>query len=222
MAIDSLPGSRSANAGLLSTLRLDGPLLMGLLALSLFGLIVVYSASGEDSGLLVRQLVRMGLGLAVLVTLAQMPPALLRSWSPWLFLGGLFLLLLVLFVGETGKGAQRWLNLGIVRFQPSEMMKLVVPMALAWYLHERHPPPRWWQILLMLFAIAIPVALIVRQPDLGTALLVASAGFFVLFLAGLRWRYMIGGLIAIAAALPVLWAHLHEYQRQRVLTFLNP
>jgi rod shape determining protein RodA len=222
MAIDSLPGSRSANAGLLSTLRLDGPLLMGLLALSLFGLIVVYSASGEDSGLLVRQLVRMGLGLAVLVTLAQMPPALLRSWSPWLFLGGLFLLLLVLFVGETGKGAQRWLNLGIVRFQPSEMMKLVVPMALAWYLHERHLPPRWWQILLMLFAIAIPVALIVRQPDLGTALLVASAGFFVLFLAGLRWRYMIGGLIAIAAALPVLWAHLHEYQRQRVLTFLNP
>jgi len=95
-------------------------------------------------------------------------------------------------------------------------------MALAWYLHERHLPPRWWQILLMLFAIAIPVALIVRQPDLGTALLVASAGFFVLFLAGLRWRYMIGGLIAIAAALPVLWAHLHEYQRQRVLTFLNP
>ncbi|MDQ2068759.1 rod shape-determining protein RodA [Natronospira bacteriovora] len=218
----TLNSGGSSGNGVLSTLRLDGPLLLGLLILCCFGLTVVYSASGEDTGLLLRQLIRMGLGLAVLVTLAQIPPSLLRAWSPWVFLGVIALLLLVLIMGEMGKGAQRWLSLGFIRFQPSEMMKLAMPLALAWYLHDRHLPPRWWQILLMLFAIAVPVALIARQPDLGTALLVASAGFFVLFLAGLRWRYMIGGLFALAAALPVLWSHLHDYQRQRVLTFLNP
>ncbi|WP_406672581.1 rod shape-determining protein RodA [Natronospira sp.] len=222
MAADSFSVRGNDSNGLLGNLRLDGPLLLGIALLSGFGMIVLYSAGGESTSLLIRQLIRIGLGLAIMVFLAQLPPVLYRSWAPWLFLAGLGLLVLVLLVGETGKGAQRWLNLGFVRFQPSEMMKLVVPLAIAWYLHDRGVPPRWWQVIVVLLAIAVPVALIVRQPDLGTALLVASAGFFVLFLAGLRWRYMIGGLVAAGAALPLLWAYLHEYQRQRVLTFLNP
>lgn len=206
----------------LGELRLDLPLLVGLGLLALVGLVVVYSAGGEDTGLVLRQAVRIGLGLTLMIILAQIPPNLLRLWTPWLFLGTLVLLAAVLVAGELGQGAQRWLNLGFLRFQPSELMKLVMPMAVAWYLYQRPLPPRWWQLILLVIAIAIPVLMIALQPDLGTALLVACAGLFALFLAGLRWRYMLGGLIAAAVATPILWTHLHEYQRQRVITFLNP
>jgi len=222
MPTDALPAGRPSVGGGLGVLRLDGPLLFALILLCGLGLIVVYSASGESTDLLIRQLTRMALGFGILVVLAQLPPLLYRTWAPWLFLGGILLLLLVMVMGETGKGAQRWLNLGFIRFQPSEMMKLAVPMAIAWYLHDRHLPPRWWQVILILAAIGLPVALVARQPDLGTALLVASAGFFALFLAGLRWRYILGGGLLISAALPLLWTYLHDYQRQRVLTFINP
>jgi len=222
MAISGFPGNSSQNQSFLGNLRLDGPLVLGLLTLCGFGLVVLYSAGGEDTGLLIRQVTHMCIGLAVMVILAQMPPVLFCRWAPWLFLLGLALLVAVLLVGEMGKGAQRWLNLGFIRFQPSEMMKLVVPLTIAWYLHERPMPPRFGQALIVLFAIAVPVGLIIMQPDLGTSMLVAAAGFFVLFLAGLRWRYMIAGLLALAAAVPFIWTHLHEYQRQRVLTFLNP
>lgn len=221
MMIDSLSQDRN-QGGVLAGLRLDGPLLLGLALLGGFGLVVLYSAGGEDVGLILRQLVRMGLGLAALVILAQLPPVLFRTWAPWFYLAGIGLLVLVLILGESGKGAQRWLDIGIVRFQPSEMMKLVVPLTIAWYLHDRHLPPRWWQVGVIIMAVLIPVALIAQQPDLGTALLVGSAGLFVLFLAGLRLRYILGGLVILAAALPLLWKELHEYQRQRVLTFLNP
>ncbi|MCP1727379.1 rod shape determining protein RodA [Natronospira proteinivora] len=222
MPIDTLHNGQNPSYGSLAVLRLDGLLIGGLLALCGFGLVVLYSAGGESSSLLLRQMTHMGLGLAIMVVLAQLPPVLFLRWAPWLFLLGLGLLVAVLLVGEMGKGAQRWLDLGIVRFQPSEMMKLVVPLAIAWYLHERPMPPRWWQVLLVLACIMLPVGLIALQPDLGTSLLVATAGFFVLFLAGLRWRYMVAGLLILAAALPLLWANLHEYQRQRILTFLNP
>jgi rod shape determining protein RodA len=215
-------GAGRQDSGLIAGLRLDAPLLVALVLLGVFGLVVVYSAGGENTTLLVRQLIRLGLGFGVLIIMAQIPPSLLRAWAPWIFLGGMLLLLGVLITGELGKGARRWLDLGFVRFQPSEIMKLAVPMLMAWYLHERELPPRWWNVLLMLLVVAIPVLLIIRQPDLGTALLVACAGLWVLFLAGMRWRYIVGGLGIVAVMAPMIWTQLHEYQRQRVLTFFNP
>ncbi len=209
--------------GLLADFHLDLPLLTGVVALCGFGLLVLYSASGEGAAQVERQLVRLGLAVAVMVAVAQVPPAQLRRWSPWLFGVGLLLLVAVLAFGETGKGAQRWLDLGFFRFQPSELVKLAVPMMIAWFLAEKPLPPRWQRLSVAGLLILVPVLLIARQPDLGTSLLVASAGVFVLFLAGLSWRF-IGGMIL--TSIPLAWAlwewGMREYQRDRVLTFLDP
>jgi rod shape determining protein RodA len=207
---------------ILAGLKLDAPLLAGLLSICAFGLVVLWSASGQDAGLLTRQLVRMGVAFGVLVAVAQIPPKVLRLWSPWLFAAGLALLLAVMFAGDLGKGAQRWLDLGIVRFQPSEIMKLAVPMMAAWYLHQRPLPPRFLELLILLILVMAPTFLIAMQPDLGTALLVASSGFLVILLGGLRLRLIVL-LGALGASLaPVLWHFMHDYQRRRVLTFFNP
>ncbi|QKT02877.1 rod shape-determining protein RodA [Ectothiorhodospiraceae bacterium 2226] len=209
-------------AGVWARLHIDLPLLVGLLLIAGAGLVVLYSAGGEDMDLVWRQVVRLGLGFAVLVALAQVRPTTLRAWSPWVFSVGLLLLLAVLFFGEVGKGAQRWLDLGVVRFQPSELMKLAVPMMVAWFLAERPLPPTLGRLLGAALLIVVPVALVVKQPDLGTSLLIAASGAFVLLLAGLRAR-IIGILAALGAATaPVAWHFLHDYQRQRVMTFLNP
>lgn len=209
-------------ARILAALRLDAPLLLGLLAVSAFGLVVLWSAGGQDQGLLLRQLVRLGVAFGVMLVVAQVPPKILRLWAPWMFLLGLALLFAVLFFGDIGKGAQRWLDLGVVRFQPSEMMKLAVPMMAAWYLHDRPLPPRFLEVCALLLMVVVPAFLIARQPDLGTALLVASSGLLVVLLGGLRVR-MILLLGALGAALaPVLWYFMHDYQRRRVLTFLQP
>jgi len=214
--------SLSLSRRIMTGLKLDAPLLAGLVMICGFGLVVLWSASGQDSGLLMRQLVRLGLAFAVMVALAQVPPKVLRLWSPWLFTAGLALLVVVMFVGDFGKGAQRWLDLGIVRFQPSEIMKLAVPMMAAWYLHDRPLPPRFLELLVLLSLVALPAFLIVQQPDLGTALLVASAGLLVVLLGGLRLRLIVL-LGAVGASLaPVLWHFMHDYQRLRVLTFFNP
>ena len=209
--------------GLLADLHLDLPLLTGLMLLCGFGLLVLYSASGESVGQVERQVVRLGLAFAVMVAVAQVPPAQIRRWSPWLFGAGVVLLVAVLAVGETGKGAQRWLDLGLFRFQPSELTKLAVPMMIAWFLAERSLPPRWQRLTVAGALILVPVLLIAKQPDLGTSLLVASAGVFVLFLAGLSWRF-IGGMAV--TSVPVAWVvwewGMREYQRNRVLTFLDP
>jgi rod shape determining protein RodA len=203
-------------------LRLDAPLLAGLLLICAFGLVVLWSAGGKDSGLVIRQAIRLGVAFAVMLAAAQAPPKLLRMWSPWMFVGGLALLAAVLVVGDFGKGAQRWLDLGVIRFQPSEIMKLAVPMMAAWYLHDRPLPPRFSELLVLLVLVAVPALLIARQPDLGTALLVASSGVLVILLGGLRVRLILL-LGALGAALaPVLWHFMHDYQRRRVLTFLNP
>ncbi|HKK04131.1 MAG TPA: rod shape-determining protein RodA [Gammaproteobacteria bacterium] len=203
-------------------LKLDGTLLFGLLLIAAFGLVVLWSASGQESGLLLRQLVRLGVGFAVLLVVAQIPPKVLRLWSPWIFLAGLALLIAVLVVGDFGKGAQRWLDLGVVRFQPAEIMKLAVPMTAAWYLRDRPLPPRFTELCILLALVILPAVLIARQPDLGTALLVASSGLLVVLLGGLRVRLVLL-LGAMAAALaPVLWHFMHDYQRRRVLTFFNP
>lgn len=207
----------------LTGLRLDGPLLFGLLTVSGLGMFVLYSASGENMDLIVRQGVRVGLAAVVMLILAQVSPKFLRLWSPWMFLIGIVLLALVLVMGEIGKGAQRWLDIGIVRFQPSEIMKLAVPMMAAWYLHERPLPPTVREALLVTVFIALlPAALIARQPDLGTALLIAVSGILVVLLAGMSVRLILAfGALALSAA-PLLWFNMHDYQRRRVLTFLNP
>lgn len=203
-------------------LHLDAVLLFWLLAVSVFGLFVLYSASGQDQDVLIRQLVRLAVAFGTMLVVAQLRPQWLLRWTPWLYGAGIALLVAVLVVGDVGKGAQRWLNLGFVRFQPSEMMKLAVPMMVAWYLADKRLPPTGGRLLVAGALIVVPVVLIARQPDLGTSLLIASSGFFVLFLAGLSWR-LLGGLALFAAAgAPILWHFMHDYQRQRVITFLDP
>jgi len=156
-----------------------------------------------------------------MLVLSQVPPHILRAWTPWLYLAGLILLVATWFFG-VGRGAQRWLDLGIFRFQPSEIMKLAVPMMLAWYLHSRLLPPTLRDVAVALAMIVAPAFLIARQPDLGTAMLVAVSGGFTLFLAGIRWR-VIASMAGIAvAAAPLLWMGMKEYQRNRVRTFLDP
>jgi rod shape determining protein RodA len=201
--------------------QLDIPLLLGLLLLMAFGLVVLYSASGENMDVVYRQGTRVGVGLAALLVLSQVPPHILRIWAPWLYALGLVLLLATWLVG-VGRGAERWLDLGLFRFQPSEIMKLAVPMMMAWYLHPRRLPPEPVSILVSFVILIVPAVLIARQPDLGTALLVAVSGGFTLFLAGLQWRVIFGMAAAAAATAPALWLVMHEYQRDRVRTYLDP
>ncbi len=199
----------------------DIPLLAGLLLVMSFGLFVLYSASGESMDTVYRQLTRMGVGLLALLMLSQVPPHIFRIWTPWLYAFGIAMLLATWAVGE-GRGADRWLNLGLFSFQPSEIMKLAVPMMMAWYLHPRRLPPDALSLVVSCVILAAPAVLIARQPDLGTALLVAVSGGFALFLAGLQWRIILGMAALAAAAAPALWLVMHEYQRNRVRTFLDP
>ena len=203
-------------------LNLDPILMGGLIVLCGAGLAVLYSAADNDAGVVLHQLVHFVIGLVVLVFLAQIPSKQLFKWSPWLYLGGLVLLVMVLFVGYSGKGAQRWLDLGVIRFQPSELMKIFLPMMIAWYLSDKHVPPSLRYIVVALLMIVAPVWLIFLQPDLGTAILVLGLGFFVIFLAGITWRLLAvsGGLFL--ASVPAFWFYLRDYQQQRILTLLNP
>jgi len=219
---DLTPTDPNRRQGLLAVFHIDLPLLVGLLLLCGFGLVVLYSASGENFAQVQRQALRIGLALAVMLAIAQVAPSTLRRWAPALYTVGLLMLIAVLVFGEVGKGAQRWLDLGVVRFQPSELVKLAVPLMIAWYLAEKRLPPSWQRLAVAAVMIIVPVLLIAKQPDLGTALLVGSAGIFALFLAGISWR-LIGGLaVSLAAATPVVWYLMRDYQRQRVLTFLDP
>lgn len=208
-------------ARLLRRLHVDGPLLGGILLICTLGLVVLYSAVGEDMRLWLNQLARLGVALVAMFVAAQLSPDFLRRWTPWAYLGGLVLLILVLTTGEIGQGARRWLDLGI-RFQPSEIMKLAVPMTAAWYLHDRHIPPRATALLLLALMIVLPTILIARQPDLGTALLIAASGLIVIVLAGLSIRLMLAMAVAAVPGAIALWHFMQDYQRQRVLTLLNP
>ena len=176
-------------ARVLKRLNIDGPLLLGLLLIGALGLVVLYSAVGENMRLWLSQVARLSVALAAMFIMAQMPPDFLRRWTPWGYAAGLVLLILVLRSGEVGQGARRWLDLGI-RFQPSEIMKLAVPMMTAWYLHDRQIPPRFSQLLVLAVVIVVPTILIARQPDLGTSLLIAASGIIVIVLAGLSARLM--------------------------------
>jgi len=200
------------------------PWLLGLLCIAaVFGLVVLYSASGQDVAMVTRQAISFSMAFVVMITLAQVPPKMYQAFSPWFFGVGLVLLIMVALVGQVSLGARRWLGFGGIRFQPSEFLKLAMPMMMAWYLSNRTLPPNWRVVLTALMIIVIPATLIAKQPDLGTALLVSASGFFVLFLAGLPW-WMIGSFIAaLGAILPIAWEFLlHDYQKQRVLTLIDP
>ncbi len=219
--IDRKTQPLSSFSRLLRELHIDGPLLGTLLLICGFGLFVLYSAVGESLRLTLNQLVRIGVALVAMLLVAQLSPDFLRRWTPWAYLGGLLLLILVLVAGEVGQGARRWLDLG-VRFQPSEIMKLAVPMMAAWYLHDRALPLRMSALAIIALMIVVPTLLIARQPDLGTALLIAASGIIVIVLAGLSVRVMIAlGLLALPGAY-VLWQFMQDYQKQRVLTLLDP
>ncbi|MBS0417683.1 MAG: rod shape-determining protein RodA [Proteobacteria bacterium] len=209
-------------ARVLFALKLDGPLIIGLALVAVYGLIILYSASGQSAVVIYRTLGRLALGTFAMLLLAQVNPNFLRRTSPWLYAIGVFLLFIVYGVGHIGKGAQRWLDLGIIRFQPSEIMKLAVPMTVAWFLHERPLPPSYPTLLLLTGMILLPVGLVAVQPDLGTACLIAIAGALVIVMAGLSVRIM-GALVVIGiAGAWAGWGFMHDYQRKRVLTFLDP
>lgn len=207
---------------LVDRLHLDMPLLGGLLALCLLSMIVLYSAGGQDPDLLVRQGMRFLLGFAVMLVLAQVPLRYLEYIAPWLFSAGVLLLIAVLAVGDISKGAQRWLDLGLFTFQPAEIMKLAVPIMIAWYLSARALPPSTKRLFLASLLIIVPVLLIAKQPDLGTALLVASAGILVMLFSGIKWRLVAAFVGVLLCAAPLLWYFMHDYQRRRVFTFINP
>jgi rod shape determining protein RodA len=201
----------------------DGTLLLGLLVLMVVGLITIYSAGGQDIGLIQRQLTRLALALGVMLVVAQVPPMAYQKLSVYFYVIGIGMLIAVLVVGVSSKGAQRWLDLGVFRFQPSEIMKLAVPMMVAWYISRFNLPPKTWHILVGFALVALPTLLIARQPDLGTSLLIACSGIFALFLAGMSWRFISFVAIAASAFTPIMWTFLmQDYQKQRVLTFLNP
>ncbi|MGH8442277.1 MAG: rod shape-determining protein RodA [Nevskiaceae bacterium] len=205
----------------LARAHLDLWLAIMLLMLAAIGLSVLYSASGHSADMVFSQAQRMALGFVVMLVCAQVPPEIYRALAPWFYGATLVLLLLVLLLGDTSKGAQRWLDIGL-RFQPSELMKLAMPLAVAAFLHSRSLPPRVPTVLATLVLVGVPSALIVVQPDLGTGLLVVCAGVFALYFGGWGWRWIAGGIGCATAAAWPLWQFLHDYQRQRVLTFLDP
>jgi rod shape determining protein RodA len=219
------PSARRAVTGatrMLLALKLDGPLLVGLGLIAAYGLVVLYSASGQSLGTVVRQVGHLGMGTAAMLLLAQVNPNFLRRLSPWLYLVGVLLLFVVAGMGVIGKGAQRWLDLGILRFQPSEIMKLAVPMMCAWYLHERPLPPAPLSLVLLTVLIMVPAGLVVIQPDLGTGALIAVGGALVVVMAGLQASIILGLLTLAGIGGWIGWHFLHDYQRQRIFTFINP
>jgi rod shape determining protein RodA len=203
--------------------RFDMPLFLGLVVLCAASILILYSAGGANSDQIMRQLVRITLALALMLAIAQISPAKLARFSPIIYSVGMAMLIIVLAVGFIGKGAQRWIDLGVVRFQPSEIMKLAVPMMVAWTATRRFLPLPFWYIGLCFIIIAIPAALIGLQPDLGTALLVAFAGLVVIFLAGISWKFIVAILVLMSVSAPLVWQFVfHDYQRTRVLTLFDP
>ncbi len=211
-------------ATLLQRLHIDGPLLILLLTLAAGSLFVLYSASGKSWDLLAKQATSFGIGLVSMIVIAQFEPRFMARWVPLGYVFGVVLLVVVDVMGHNAMGATRWINVpGVIRFQPSEFMKIIMPATIAWYLSKRTLPPHLKHVGISLILIGIPFMLIVRQPDLGTALLILAGGTFVLFMGGLRWRWIIGVLAAAVPVAVAMWMFvMHDYQKQRILTFLDP
>ncbi|MGD9603606.1 MAG: rod shape-determining protein RodA [Gammaproteobacteria bacterium] len=206
---------------LLARFHVDGPLLGGVLLICALGLVVLYSASGQSMDVVMRQSMRMALGFVMMIAIAQLSPWRIARWAPVFYLGGTLLLIAVFLFG-TGRGAHRWLELGFVRFQPSEIMKLAVPLTVAWFLNDKVLPPRTATLAIVLVLVLIPGAFVIEQPDLGTAILIMTAGLLVIFFAGIQWRWIgIAAAFAVVCA-PIGWYAMHGYQRQRIITLLDP
>lgn len=204
--------------------HVDPWLLLLLMVTAVFGLSILYSASSQDMGLVMRQSISYGIAFTVMLMMAQVPPGVYRDFTPFFYAGGVGLLLVVAVAGEVRLGARRWLHIpGLGSVQPSEFLKLGMPMMCAWFLSKRELPPKLSTVLITLTMILVPVLLIAKQPDLGTSILVASSGLFVLFLSGLPW-WMIGTAVALFVPFVfVAWEYLlHDYQRKRVMTLINP
>ncbi|WP_039914931.1 rod shape-determining protein RodA [Cellvibrio mixtus] len=203
--------------------HIDFFLLLLLLALTTIGLTVLYSASGHNLPSVEKQASFFMIAYATMFVVAQIPVDFMRRMAPFAYVGGVLLLLAVTIFGDISMGAQRWLQIGSFRFQPSEIMKLAMPITIAAFLSAGHLPPRFSRVLAVLVLIGIPTALIIEQPDLGTSILVATSGIMVLFFSGLLWRYIAAAVAVFGASLWPIWHYmLHDYQRQRVLTMLDP
>ncbi len=212
-----------ASRTILKRLHIDLPLLLSLLLLAGIGLIALYSASESNTDIVIKQMIRLLVAFGIMFAIAQLSPDTIEHWSPWLYGLGVIMLVAVLMLGDVGKGAQRWINLGIFSFQPSELMKLGVPMIIAWYFSDTVLPPRIFRVLAAIGLLLLPTILVAKQPDLGTSIVLATSGLFVLFLAGLKWRVIILSFILFLPLSWVMWQYgMRDYQRSRVLTFLNP
>lgn len=211
-------------SSLLQRLHIDGILLLLLLLLATGSLFVLYSASGKDLDLLMKQASSFGIGLVAMVVIAQFEPRFMARWVPLGYLCGVGLLVVVDVMGHNAMGATRWINIpGVIRFQPSEFMKILMPATMAWYLSKRTLPPNLKHVSVSLGLVVTPFVLILLQPDLGTSLLILASGAFVLFMAGLQWRWIAGAVAAVAPIAVAMWFFvMHDYQKRRVLTFINP
>ncbi|NMP26269.1 peptidoglycan glycosyltransferase MrdB [Rahnella sp. SAP-1] len=206
-----------------SKLHIDVTLLLIVLALLAYSAFVIWSASGQDIGMMERKIGQIIGGLIIMLVMAQVPPRVYESWAPYLYVFCLFLLVLVDAFGQVSKGAQRWLDLGVVRFQPSELAKIAVPLMVARFINRDICPPSLKNTAIALVMIFVPTLLVAAQPDLGTAILIAASGIFVLFLSGMSWKLIACAAILVAAFIPILWFFLmHDYQRDRVMMLLNP
>lgn len=203
-------------------IHIDVPLLVGLLLLMGMGLFILYSSANQNISVIEHQLMHIGLAMSVMFFFAQIPPSTYQRWALLIYIVGITLLIAVMVMGHIGKGAQRWLNFGLIRLQPSEIMKLAIPMTLAWHYHKIHLPLTAKSIIFSLFIIFVPAVITAKQPDLSTAILLVVAGGSTLLLAGLSW-WLISSMVMVGAlTMPAIWLILHDYQRQRVLTFFNP
>ena len=202
--------------------KIDGPLFGIALTILMLGMLTLYSASYETPSRISAQVMNIAFAFVVMWVAAQIPPQTLMRLAPPLYIAGILLLIAVALFGDIRNGARRWLNLGFTSIQPSEIMKIAMPLMLAWYFHKYEAMLRLRDFVVAGALLAIPVLLIARQPDLGTALLVAASGFYVIFLAGLSWRIIIGMTVAGIASMPLLWSVLHDYQRRRILTLFDP
>jgi len=216
------PENRMAYHTFFQAIHIDVVLFFSIILLVLFGLVILDSAANENLSILEKQMLHMSVALFVMFLFAQITPSTYQRWSPWIYLAGVIFLIAVQIAGHINKGGQRWLNLGLFHFQPSEVMKLAIPMLLAWYFHRIHLPITTRSLVIASLLISIPAFLTAKQPDLGTAILLIAAGGSVLLFAGLSWRLVLGFGTLLTVSAPILWHFLHEYQRQRVLTFLNP
>lgn len=209
---------------LFARFHIDLPLFLLLLILCGSGLLILYSASGQGWAMVQKQAIHYLIGFTVLLIAAQIPPRIYKLLAPWAYAAGVLALIGVLVLGVSGKGAQRWLALpGLPRFQPSELMKLALPLLIAWYMASKPTPPKLFTLAKAMVLIGIPLVLILKQPDLGTSILIGTSGILVLFFAGMPWWLIFSMISIVAACAPLMWFFvMHAYQKQRVLTFLNP